>query len=627
VTPWLLDKREHVRRSWYLSTTYGIMGRMHGSVDVEHAVRHALLRSADLVQQSDAVLAEHLGALASIPLHLAADLCEGPGRDAVVRELAAQGTPEARAVLYAMAAANDGELERLADAAARSMLPAVADPPWLRDAMAPIELWRVIGLVGRRDPAEQAVLYVFRRARRAHGFLVEIEPGQELPREITWASNEDARAWLKKLKKGTWKNGIAYEVSFDDVGRGVSLLEGMMHNTVHAQLQALDDWPLAADLLRADPLPGLPSLLVLLRKSLRSALALDEWPYLDGTPWAPWRPVAAARSRPAAHTADGHTLTFVSTGDGLAAVRALAGSSPALRHAVDELYEAESVALAGGDGTTRAEAALRAVRFEALDRPELDPVRAWALASAGQTALVGSQFVEAVARLTEAYMLMADGDTGVPVVDAAELRRGINIATNGVQLRLGGLLSQLGAAGALSQLSDSELEQAPGLMNRLRAIGKGYVDNRQWEPATLCLDAAGMVGFLTSAVSPAHRLAYVEVIGAIADAKARQGDVLMGLRAMSDGLGQAVEALTAEPTPRSIKILRASLGMEALMPLLRAAPARHPLVVECETLRDRADATSFEAGPTLDESARRLLQGARILKAKFDEIIANNERN
>jgi hypothetical protein len=599
---------------------------MDRSVDVEHAVHHALLQGADLLQQSDAVLAEYLGAVASIPLHLAADLCDGPGRDAVVRELAAQGTPEARAVLYAMAAANDGELERLTDAAARSMLAVVDEPPWLRDAMAPIELRRVIGLVGRRDPAEQAVLYVFRRARRAHGFLVEIEPGRELPREITWASNEDGRAWLKQLRKGTWKNEIAYKVSFDDAGRGVTLLEGMMHNTVHAQLTALDDWPLAADLQHNGTLPALPSLLVLLRKSLRSALALDEWPYLDGTPWAPWRPVAAARSRPAAHTADGHTLTFVSTGDGLAAVRALAGSSTALRHAVDELYEAESVALAGGDGTNRAEAALRAVRFEALDRPELDPVRAWALASAGQTALVGSQFVEAVARLTEAYMLMADGDTG-PVVDEAELRRGINIATNGVQLRLGGMLSQLGAAGALSHLSDSELEQAPGLMNRLRAIGKGYVDSRQWEPATLCLDAAGMVGFLTSAVSPAHRLAYVEVIGTIADAKARQGDVLMGLRAMSDGLGEAVEALTAEPTPRSIKILRASLGIEALMPLLRAAPARHPLVVECETLRNRADATSFEAGPTLDESARRLLQAARTLKSKLDEIIANNERN
>jgi hypothetical protein len=267
------------------------------------------------------------------------------------------------------------------------------------------------------------------------------------------------------------------------------------------------------------------------------------------------------------------------------------------------------------------------VRFEALDRPELDPVRAWALASAGQTALVGSQLVEAVARLTEAYVLVADGDGGVPVVDEAELRRGINIATNGVQLRLGGMLSQLGAAEALSRLSDSELEQAPGLMNRLRAIGTGYVDSRQWEPATLCLDAAGMVGFLTRAVSPAHRLAYVEVIGTIADAKARQGDVLMGLRAMSDGLGEAVEALTAEPTPRSVRILRASLGMEALMPLIRAAPARHPLVVECETLRHRADATSHEAGPTLDESTRRLLQGARILKAKLDEIIANNERS
>ncbi|MEV0949656.1 hypothetical protein [Promicromonospora sp. NPDC050249] len=598
---------------------------MHRSVDVEHAVRHALLRSADLLQQSDAVLAEYLGAVASIPLHLTADLCDGPGRDAVLRELAAQGTPEARAVLYAMAAANDGELERLAGAAARSMLPVVDDPPWLRDAMAPIELRRVIGLVGRQDPAEQAVLYVFRRARRAHGFLVEIEPGRELPREITWASNEDGRAWLKQLKKGTWKNGIAYMVSFDDAGRGVTLLEGMMHNTVHAQLTALDDWPLAADLLRADPLPGLPSLLVLLRKSLRSALALDEWPYLDGTPWAPWRPVAAARSRPAAHTADGHTLTFVSTGDGLAAVRALAGSSPALRHAVDELYEAESVALADGDGTTRAEAALRVVRFEALDRPELDPVRAWALASAGQTALVESQFVEAAARLTEAYVLRADADTG-SVIDEPELRRGIGIATSGVQLRLGGMLSQLGAAETLSQLSDSELEQAPGLMNRLRAISKGYVDSRQWEPAMACLDAAGVVGFLTRTVSPAHRLAYVEVIGAVADAKARQGDVLMGLRATSDGLGEAIAALTAEPTSRSIKILRAALGMEALMPVLSAAPGRHPLVVECETLRHRADATSFEAGPTLDESARRLLQGARTLKAKFDEIIANNER-
>lgn len=599
---------------------------MHRSVDVEHAVRHALLRSAELLQQSDAVLAEYRGAVASIPLHLAADLCDGPGRDAVVRELAAQGTPEARAVLHAMAAANDGELEQLAGAAARSMLPVVADPPWLRDAGSPIELRRVIGLVGRLDPAEQAVLYVFRRARRAHGFLVEIEAGRELPREITWASNEDARAWLKKLKKGTWKNGIAYEVSFDDVGRGVSLLEGMMHNTVYAQLQAMDDWPLAADLRHAEALPALPSILVLLRKSLRSALALDEWPYLDGTPWAPWRPVAAARSRPAAHTADGLTRTVVSTGDGLAVVRELAGSSPTLRHAVDELYEAESVALAGGDGATRAEAALRVVRFEALDRPELDPVRAWALASAGQTALVGSQFVEAVARLTEAYVLIADGDGG-PAVDEAELRRGISIATNGVQLRLGGMLSQLGASEALSRLSDSEVEQAPGLMNRLRTISKGYVDSRQWEPATLCLDAAGMVGFLTRGISPAHRLAYAEVIGTIADAKARQGDILMGLRATSDGLGEAIAALTAEPTPRSIRILRASLGMEALMPLLLAAPGRHPLVVECETLRNRADTTSFEAGPTLDESARRLLQGARTLKSKFDEIIANNERS
>ncbi|MFD6138680.1 hypothetical protein [Promicromonospora sp. NPDC060271] len=603
---------------------------MHRSVDVEHAVRHALLRGADLLQQSDAVLAEHLGAVASIPLHLAADLCDGPGRDAVVRELTAQGTPEARAVLYAMAAANDGELERLAGAAARSMLPGLADPPWLRDATAPIELRRVIGLVGRLDPAEQAVLYVFRRARRAHGVLVEIEPGRERPREITWASNEDARAWLKKLKRGTWQNQVAYEVSFDDVGRGVSLLEGMMHNTAHAQLQAMDDWPLAADLERADTLPALPSLLVLLRKSLRSALALDEWPYLDGTPWAPWRPVAAARSRPAAHTADGLTRTPVSTGRGLEAVWKLAGSSPALRHAVGELYEAESVALTGGDGAPRAEAALRTVRFETLDRPALDPVRVWALASAGQTALVGSSFVEAAARLTEAYVLLADGGgdgddgAGVPLVDQAELRSAIGVAVQGVQLRLGGMMSQLGAAETLAQISDAELEQAPGLMNRLRTISEGYIDARQWQPATLCLDAAGMVGFLTRTVSPAHRLAYVEVIGAVADAKARQGDVLMGLRATSDGLGEAIEELTAEPTARSIKILRASLRMAALMPVILAAPGRHPLGVECEDLRHRADTTSHETGPTLDESARRLLQAARTLKAKLDEIIANN---
>jgi hypothetical protein len=599
---------------------------MSRSVDVGHAVHHALLQSADLLQQSDAVLAEYLGAVASIPLHLAADLCDGPGRDAVVRELAAQGTPEARVVLYAIAAANDGDLEQLAGAAARSMLPVVADPPWLRDVRAPIELRRVVGLVGRQDPAEQAVLYVFRRARRAHGFLVEIEPGRELPREITWASNEDARAWLKKLKRGTWNNGIAYEVSFDDVGRGVSLLEGMMHNTVHAQLQAMDDWPLAADLQHAGTLPALPSLLVLLRKSLRSALALEEWPYLDGTPWAPWRPVAAARSRPAAHTADGLTRTAVSTGDDLVAVRELAGSSPALRRAVDELYEAESVALAGGDGATRAEAALRAVRFEALDRPELDPVRAWALASAGQTALVESSFVEAAARFAEAYVLRADADTGA-VVDEPELRTALGIAARGMQFRLRGMLSQLGATETLSRMSDSELEQAPGLMNRLRTISKWYVDNRQWDSAALYLDPASLVGFLTRAVSPAHRLAYVEVIGVVADSKARQGDVLRGLRATSDGLGEAIEALTAEPTSRSIKILRASLGMEAMMPILSAAPGRHPLVVECETLRHRADTTSHEAGPTLDESARRLLQGARTLKAKLDEIIANNERD
>ncbi|MFJ3405971.1 hypothetical protein [Promicromonospora sp. NPDC090134] len=592
--------------------------------EVSPFVDHALAAGSDLLLASDAALAEHLGARASAPMHLAADLCDGPGREGIVRGLAAHGTPEARAVLYAITAANDGEIEELAGAAARSMAAPPADPPWLGEARAPIELLRVVGLVGRRDPAEQAVLYVFRRARRTHGFLAEVEEGVELPREITWSSDRGASDWLRELRKGTWTNKIPYRVSFDDVGRGADLLEGMMHNTVLAQLRELDDWPLAADLVRSGTLPSLPSLLVLLRKSLTSALGLDEWAYLPGTPWAPWRPVGPVRSRPAAHTAEGRVLTAVSTERGLGPVRELARSSAPLRRAVDDLYAAEALALAGGDGPAAAGAALRVVRFETLDRPDLVPVLAWALASAGQTALVRSSSVEAAAWFTEAEELIA-GDED-PVVDRTELRRGVSIAAQLLHFRLQGSLSQVEAAEVLSRLPDPEVEQAPRLMDRLRKIGSAYVESRQWEPATLCLDAAGLLGFVTHDVSPLHRLAYVRVIGAIADSKARQGDLLLGLRATSDGLGEAIEALTIEPRPESIRILRAALGMEALMPLILAAPTRLPIVAECEDLRHRADLAAFETGPGLDESARRLLHDARALRATFDQIIANNER-
>ena len=594
-------------------------------LDVSPFVNHALFVGADLMQRPDAVLAEHLGALASTPMHLAADLCDGPAQVELVQELTAQGTAEARAVLYAMAAANDGELEELAGAAARSMDLVLVDPPWLDEVRAPIELRRVIGLVGRWDPAEQAVLFVFRRARRAHGFLVEVDRAGEVPREITWTSNQDTPVWLKQLKKGTSKNGIAYQISFDDIGRGVGLLEGMMHNTVIAQLRTMDDWPLAADLLRAGTVPGLLSLLVLMRKSLRSALALDEWPYLESTPWAPWRPVGSLRSRPAAHTADGLTRTAVSTQQNLDAVRELSGSSPALLRGVDDLYEAEAVALAGGDGTTRADAALQVVRFETFERSELDEVLTWALASAGQTALVGSSTIEAAARFTEAYERIRDHDD--PVVDKAELRRGIGIATNVMRFRLGGMLSQMDVTEILPGLRDAEVEQAPGLMDRLRTIGRGYVDSGQWEPATYCLDSASSLGLITRGVSPVHRLAYVRVIGAVADAKARQGDLRLGLRATSDGLGEAIEVLTTEPTPLSVQTLRASLGMDALMPLILSAPTRLPIVADCEALRNRADRTDREAGPAFDESVRRLLQEARTLKAALDEILANSERH
>lgn len=593
--------------------------------DVSRFVDHALSVGGDLLLESDAALAEFLGARASAPMHLAADLCDGPGREAIVRGLAAHGTDEARAVLYAMAAANDGETEELAGAAAQSMAAPPVDPPWLGEARAPIELLRVVGLVGRRDPAEQAVLYVFRRARRTHGFLAEVEEGVELPREITWSSDRGAADWLRELRKGTWTNQIPYRVSFDDVGRGADLLEGMMHNTVLAQLRELADWPLAADLVRSGELPSLPSLLVLLRKSLASALGLGEWAYLPGTPWAPWRPVGPVRSRPAAHTAEGRVLTTVSTEQGIGPVRELAGSFAPLRRAVDDLYAAEALALAGGDGSAAADAALRVVRFETLDRPDLVPVLAWALASAGQTALVRASSVAAAVRFTEAEELVAAVEN--PVVDRTELRRGISVAAQLLHMRLRNMLSpQFDTAAVLSRLPDSEVEQAPRLMDRLRRIGSTFVTSGQWEPATLCLDAAGMVGFVTRDVSPLHRLAYVRVIGAIADSKARQGDLLLGLRATSDGLGEAIEALTIEPGPESIRILRAALGMEALMPLLLVAPTRLPIVAECEDLRHRADFSGFETGPGLDEAARRLLHDARALKATFDQIIANNER-
>ncbi|MFI2363627.1 hypothetical protein [Promicromonospora sp. NPDC019610] len=592
--------------------------------ELSRFVDHALAAGSGLLLVSDAAQAEQLGALASAPMHLAADLCDGPGREGIVRGLAAHGTDEAQAVLYAMAAANDGETEELAGAAAQSLAAPPLDPPWLVEARAPIRLMRVVGLVGRRDPAEQAVLYVFRRAGRTHGFLVEVEEGVELPREITWSPDKGASEWLRELRKGTWTNGIPYRVSFDDVGRGAELLEGMMHNTVLAQLRELDDWPLAADLVRSGTLPSLPSLFVLLRKSLTAALGLDEWAYLPGTPWAPWRPVGSARSRPATHTAEGRVLTTVSTEKGLGPVRELARSSAPLRQAVDDLYDAEALALAGGDGPAAADAALRVVRFETLDQPDLVPVLAWALASAGQTALVRSSSVEAAARFTEAEELVA-GDED-PVVDRSELRRGTSVAAQLLHLRLQGMLSQVGPAEVLARMADPEVEQAPSLMDRLRRIGGAFVESRQWEPATLCLDAAGMLGFVTRDVSPVHRLAYVQVIGAVADSKARRGDLLLGLRATSDGLGEAVEALTTEPGPESIRILRASLGMEALMPLILAAPTRLPIVAECEDLRHRVDLAGLETGPGLDESARRLLHDARALKATFDQIIANNER-
>ncbi|MFD6445264.1 hypothetical protein ACFWEJ_09175 [Promicromonospora sp. NPDC060204] len=592
--------------------------------ELSRFVDHALSVGGDLLLESDAALAEYLGARASAPMHLAADLCDGPGRDGIVHGLAARGTAEARAVLYAMAVANDGEIEELAGAAARSMAAPPLDPPWLGEARAPIELLRVVGLVGRRDPAEQAVLYVFRRARRTHGFLAEVEEGAELPREITWSSDRGAADWLRELRKGRWTNQIPYRVSFDDVGRGADLLEGMMHNTVLAQLRELADWPLAADLVRSGELSSLPSLFVLLRKSLTSALGLDEWAYLPGTPWAPWRPIGSVRSRPAAHTAEGRVLTTVSTEQGIGPVRELAGSSAPLRRAVDDLYAAEALALAGGDGSAAADAALRVVRFETLDRPDLVPVLAWALASAGQTALVRSSSVAAAARFTEAEELVAAVEN--PVVDRTELRRGVSIAAQLLHFRLNGMLTQVGAAEVLSSLPDSEVEQAPRLMDRLRRLGSTFVESRQWEPAALCLDAAGLLGFVTRDVSPPHRLAYVQVIGAIADSKARQGDLLLGLRATSDGLGEAIEALTIEPGPRSIRILRAALGMEALMPLILSAPTRLPIVAECEDLRHRADFSGFESGPGLDEAARRLLHDARALKATFDQIIANNER-
>jgi hypothetical protein len=262
------------------------------------------------------------------------------------------------------------------------------------------------------------------------------------------------------------------------------------------------------------------------------------------------------------------------------------------------------------------------VRFETFERSELEPVLTWALASSGQTALVGSSFVEAAARFTEAYESVADD----PLVERDDVRRGIGIALNGMRVRLGGMLSQTSTAEVLARMSDAEVEQAPGLMDRLRTIGQRYVYAREWEPATLCLESAGLLGFVTGAVSPVHRLAYVEAIGAIAGSKARQGEHLMGLRATRDGLGEAIEALTSGPTPQSVKVLRAALGMEALMPLILSASRRLPIVEDCEGLRHRADMAAHETGPSFDEAARRLLQDARALRATFDQIIENSER-